>query len=276
MKLRLPFFVLLLSIIVASCGKKTETPVVQKKIDRIILSPEYLLLLKNTDFYVGARYFKDYTDKDEVSLVVNNTRGVITSETNAAFEGTNLLFRVPGITQAGDYKVKLTVKNDQRSLEKELTLRIVANFDINTVWVSLDKTYSSAFSSYADRFKGSNNYTLRNLTNTDTQVQFGSYVTNLNNLNQYVDKFFITALQGVYTLTYSGSVLQQIKIINGVLNVDPNFVSAKFYEGLTTTYGAFTSQTNTANGKVTVYKSGNYLITVTETATLVSSVITKV
>lgn len=273
-------FVLLLCVVVGlllnSCSKEKETPVVAKTIERIILSPEYLLVLKTTDFYVGARYFKNYTDKDEVTLAVNNTKAVITSETVGTIEGTNLLFRVPGITQAGDYKIKCTVKNNQNLLEKELTIRVVDNFSINTVWNSLDKAYASSFTSCADRLKGTSGYTLRALSNTDVQVQFGVYVNNLGNLNQYVEKSFIPALQGAYTLTYNALGLQQIKILNGEPIIDPSFVVAKFYADLTTTYGSFISQTTNSSGKVTVYQSGNYLLTVTETSALVSTVITKV
>jgi len=265
-----------LSLLLNSCSKEKETPVVAKTIERIILSPEYLLELKTTDFYVGVRYFKNYTDKDDVTLTVNNTKAVVTSETVGNIEGTNLLFRVPGITQAGDYKIKCTVKNDQNLLEKELTIRVVDNFSINTVWNSLDKTYASSFTSYADRLKGSSNYTPRGLTSTDTQVQFGVYVNNLGNLNQYVEKSFIPALQGSYTLIYNALGLQQVKVINGEPNADPSFVVAKFYSDLTTTYGSFISQTTNSSGKVTVYKNGNYLLTVTETGALVSTVITKV
>lgn len=273
-------FVLLLCVVVSlllnSCSKEKESPAVAKTIERIILSPEYLLVLKTTDFYVGVRYFKNYTDKDEVTLTVNNTKAVITSETIGTIEGTNLLFRVPGITQAGDYKIKCTVKNNQNSLEKELTIRVVDNFSINTVWNSLDKVYASSFNSCADRLKGTSGYTLRALSNTDAQVQFGVYVNNLGNLNQYVEKSFIPALQGAYTLTYNAIGLQQIKILNGEPIIDPSFVVAKFYADLTTTYGSIISQTTNSSGRVTVYQSGNYLLTVTETSALVSTVITKV
>ena len=121
-------FILLLfvatSLLLNSCSKEKETPVAAKKIERIILSPEYLLLQKTTDFYVGVRYFKNYTDKDEVTLTVNNTKAVVTSETVETLEGTNLLFRVPGITQTGDYKIKCTVKNDQNSFGSLETMGI--------------------------------------------------------------------------------------------------------------------------------------------------------
>lgn len=263
------------SLLLNSCSKEKETPVAAKTIERIILSPEYLLELKTTDFYVGVRYFKNYTDKDEVTLTVNNTKAVITSETVGPLEGTNLLFRVPGITQAGDYKIKCTVKNDQNLLEKELTIRVVDNFSVNTVWNSLDKTYASSFTSYADRFKVTSTYALRTIANTDTQVQFGSYFT-LSPTSQQVEKFFIASLPGSYTLTYNTAGLQQIKVINGEPNADPSFVVAKFYADLTTSYGSFISQTNNSSGKVTVYQNGNYLLTVTETGALVSTVITKV
>ncbi|WP_316802074.1 hypothetical protein [Pedobacter nototheniae] len=247
-----------------------------KKIDRILISPEYLLQLKSIDLYIGIRYFKDYTDKDEVTVTLNNTKGVVTSETVGTVDGTNLLFRIPGITQAGDYKVKCVVKNNQNSLEKELTLRVVNDFSLNTVWNSLDKNYASSFSSYADRLKQTSTYLLRSITNTDTQIQFGSYIENFDNTNLNVGKSFIAALPGKYSLTYNNQNLQEIKIINGEPNQNANFIVSKFYTDLTTAYGNYTSQTNNGSGKITLYKSGSYTITVTESASLISTVITKI
>ena len=92
MKKFVPLLCVVVGLLLNSCSKEKESPAVAKTIERIILSPEYLLQLKTTDFYVGVRYFKNYKDKDEVTLTVNNTKAVITSETVGTIEGTNYYF----------------------------------------------------------------------------------------------------------------------------------------------------------------------------------------
>ncbi|RDC57115.1 hypothetical protein DU508_07955 [Pedobacter chinensis] len=266
------------SILFFACSKTNENPqsptVIPKKIDRIFISPEYLLQSKSSEVYIGIRYFKDYSDKDNITVTLNGQSGTQLSETSDQNEGNNLLFRFNATNQTGDFKVKCIVKNDQNSLEKELTLRIVNDFSIKTVWNGLDKSYSSSFASYADRLK-TTGYTLRAITNSSTQVQFGSYFDNLGNLNQYISKFFIPALPGKYTLIYNDLGLEQIKILNGEPSVDQSFVITKFYADLTANYGNYLSQTTTANGKVTIFKNENYVLTVTETPASVSTIITK-
>jgi hypothetical protein len=266
---------IVLSILLIACSKTGENPVANpKKIDRIFISPEYLLQSKSSDVYIGIRYFKDYNDKDNITLTLNGQSGSQLSEESNINEGNNLLFKFAGVNQSGDFKVKCVIKNDQNSLEKELTLRIVNDFTINTVWNNLDKSYASSFSSYADRLR-TTGYSLRLITNSGTQVPFGSYFENQGNLNQYVSRSFIPALPGIYTLVYNDLGLQQIKIINGYPIVDQTFSPAKFYADLTTLYGNLVSQTNTADGKITLFKNGVYSLTVTETPALVSTIITK-
>lgn len=269
---------LVLSIILlVSCSKKTETPTdsTPKKIERILIAPEYFLPLKSTDIYIGIRYFKDYTDKDEVSLTLNNQSGAIVSEQVATLEGTNLLFKLPAINQPGEYKLSCTVKNNQNFLVAEQTLRIVNDFNINSVWNSLDKTYSASFTAYANRFK-TTGFTLVPVgSSSPTQVRFGSYFANVTFLASYVNKSFIPGLMGAYTLKFNGNQLQEIEILNGEPINDQNFNVTNFYKGLTDIYGNFSSQSNSSSGKITVFKSGVYTLTVTETPALVSTIITK-
>ncbi|GGE63529.1 hypothetical protein EV200_105383 [Pedobacter psychrotolerans] len=263
-------------ILFFSCSKTEDAPrtVIAKKIDRILISPEYLLQSKSSDVYLGIRYFKDYTDKDNITLTLNGQTGLQLSETSSQIEGNNLLFKFGATNQNGDYKVRCTIKNDQNSLEKDLILRFVNDYSINTVWTNLDKNYTSAFASYADRLKTSG-YALRTLTNNSPQVQFGSYFENLGNLNIYVGKYFIPALPGTYSLTYNTLGLQEIRILNADPLADQSFVIAKFYTDLSNNYGNYISRTSIANGKITIYKSGDYTLSVTETPSLVSTIITK-
>jgi len=265
----------LISILFYSCAKKGEnsqsTP---KKIERIIISPEYLLQSKSSEVYIGVRYFKDYSDKDNITLSLNGQTGTQLSEVTAQLEGTSLLFKFNAVNQTGDFKIRCVVKNDQNSLDQEQTLRLVNDFSINSVWNSLDKNYSSSFSSYADRLK-TTGYILRPISSTSTNVQFGAYFENYAYSNLYVSKSFIAGLAGIYTLVYNDLGLQQIKINNGSPDVDQNFSTAKFYADVTANYGNYVSLSNTGSGKVTVFKNGIYTLTVTETPALVSTIITK-
>ncbi|MEH3115089.1 hypothetical protein [Pedobacter terrae] len=264
-------------ILLVSCSKKTETSTdsTPKKIERILIAPEYLLPLKSTDIYIGIRYFKDYTAKDEVTLTLNNQSGTVVSEQVAILVGTNLLFKLPAINQPGEYKINCTVKNNQNFLAAEQTLRIVNDFNINSVWNSLDKTYSASFTAYANRFK-TTGFTLVPIgTSSPTQVRFGSYFTNIAFLADYVDKSFIPGLLGAYTLKFNGNQLQEIEILNGEPINDQNFNVTDFYKGLTDVYGNSISQANTSSGKVTIFKSGVYTLTITETPALIKTSITK-
>jgi hypothetical protein len=267
----------LVSILLISCSKKTETSTdsTPKKIERIMISPEYLLPIKSKDIFIGIRYFKDYTDKDLVTVTLNNQSGVIVSEEVGTIDGTNLLFKLPAIVQPGDYKIKCSVKNDQNSLETEQVFRIVNDYSINTVWNNLDKNYGLSFTSYINRLKTTGFSLIPIGSSSATAVKFGLYYSNVTYLKNYVDKYFISGLDGSYTLKFNLNELQEIEILNGQPIDDQNFNVPNFYKGLTEIYGNFFSQSNTAKGKITVFKNGTYAITVTETPALVSTIITK-
>jgi hypothetical protein len=269
---------ILAALLFVSCGDKDNsliTPVKKKNLERIIIAPEYMLQLKSKEIYIGLRYFKDYNDKDDISITFNGQSGIQLSEASSAIEGNNLFFKFPALAQTGDFKIKCTVKNDQNSITKELTLRLVDNFDISTVWSSLDKAYATSFVGYADRLKTTNEYTLRTLYNTGTTISFGVYADNLGNLNQYVTKPFLPALPGAYNLFYEGIDLKEIRIHSGDPTSDQNFSPPKFYADMAAVYGSPISENNTSSGKITVYNSGNYILTVTETPTLISTSIIK-
>jgi|GEM_PF-2042406 len=270
---------ILLSILFFSCKKNTPEnpilPIIPKTINRIIIAPELFLQPKNTEIYIGLRYFKDYKDQDAVTATLNGQAGTQVSSTSNEIEGYNILFKFPAINQSGDFKFSCTVKNDQNSLSKDLTLRVVNDLSLNTIWNSLDKGYVSSFTAYVDRLK-STGFTLRTITYADQLSPFGLYFDNGGIQNIYVNKSLANNLQGSYFLTFNGNVLQEIKILHGEPIVDATFNKAKLYTDITNVYGNVVSQTTANNGmKATKYVNGNYSITVYENTSVIYSLITK-
>ncbi|RZK21325.1 MAG: hypothetical protein EOO43_10660 [Flavobacterium sp.] len=271
------------AIFLTSCGKEEATPIEIKEKEKIILevkaAAEYPLVLKSTESYVGVEYYKDYSEKDIVTVTINNLEASSVSEITENYQlstshfASKSLFKLPKITEPGDFKINISIKNSQQTITGEGTIRIVSDYSLPTVWSKLDRNYVNSRYFYIDRSTISS-FTMRPIQYRDNEVQIGAFLSTLGDKDLYTNKPFIVGLPGLYTLTYSGNSLQQVKIINGDKIVDQNFIVANFYANLTMVYGTGIVQPQTNNNKVTIFKSGAFQLTVTETPREVSTIIT--
>lgn len=268
----------------ASCGKEETNPIEPKEKEKAILevraAGEYPLVLKSTESYIGVEYYKDYKDKDIITVTINGQEASFISEVTENYQLSTIyftsraLFKLPKITEVGDFKIGVSIKNNQNTIKGEGTMRIVSDYSLANVWSKLDRNYLNTRYFYIDRLR-SGDFTMRPIQYSGNEVQIGSFLSTLEDKDFYTNKPFIPGLPGKYTIIYNGNNIQQIKTINGDKELDQNFDVTKFYADLTFIYGAGISQPQTNNNKVTVFKSGEFQLTVTEGPREVSTVITK-
>lgn len=278
-KLALGFLFIFL---LAGCEKeKNTTPTEKEKhILEVRAAAEYPLGLKATDLYIGVEYYKDYTEKDVVTVSINNGQATLISEVTENDQlstqfASKSLFKLPQINQTGDVKINISIKNNQNTISGEGTIRVVNDYSLSTVWNSLDRTYLNTRYFYANRLKN-NSFILQQVGFSNTNDFFlGFYSKNFGNFNTYEDRTFIPGLSGRYTLSFNGNTLNHITTNNGDKIIDQNFNVDSFYATLTAIYGAGIIQPQTNNNKVTIFKSAGFQLVVTETPREVSTVITQ-
>ena len=264
-----------------SCGKDNDPVVVKEKEKNILelrAASEYPIILKATESYVGVEYYKDYSEKDILTVTINNLETSLVSEVTENYQQSTTyftstsLFRMPKIPETGDFKIRVSIKNSQKNITAEGIIRIVSDYSLSTVWSKLDRNYINSLFFSIDRTPRGH-FSMSSIQYRDNEVKLGSFLTTLGNKDFYMNKPFIPSLPGLYTLVYSGNSLQQVKIINGDKLIEHNFIVADFYANLTAIYGAGAVQPQTNNNKVTIFKSGAFQLTVTETYREVSTII---
>ncbi len=270
--------------ILSSCEKKSETPDTIKKkkvIYEVRGGAEYLLGKKSKDNLIGVEYYKDYTEKDVVKVIVNKQEAILVEETLENYQLTQgvytskLLFKLPRVAVNGDVKIDISIDNKQDVIKGEGSLRIVEDYSLANVWNSLDKEYLNSRYFYINQTKNGI-FTMVPLQFKDNQVNIGSYMTTLTDNDLYKNRPFIPGIPGLYILSYNGNVLEQISATNGEKSIDQNFIVTTFYDTLKSLYGTGTEQAGANNTKTTVFKSGGFQLTVTETAKDVKTTIVKI
>ncbi len=202
---------------------------------------------------MGVRYFKDYSANDQVNLSFNGLDGVVQNVYKSDIEGTNILFLFQPTSQAMNGKLKLSIKNDQKTVEKEQNFRIVEDLNLKTVWNALDKTYLSGFDRQIDRFK-TGTFAL----NTFSPADLGLYVDNTLVLSDRYGKTLIPGLQGKYELNYTGGILSEIKVSHGEPQANASFSSKKTYADIAAVYGNYISRVQQNEFEVTMYETGEF------------------
>jgi hypothetical protein len=142
MKNRICLFIIIF-LLLSACGSKKDTlaPAPTKNITRAIIGPELPFQQKTSVFYVGIRYFKDYSANDQVTLSFNGQNGTAQNTYKSDIEGTSILFLFQPTGQAVNGKLKLSIKDGQTTFEKEQNFRVTEDLNLKTVWSALDKTY---------------------------------------------------------------------------------------------------------------------------------------
>lgn len=265
---------LALSILIASCGKDDNTPPTPKNIERALIGPEMIVQKRGVEYYVLLRYFKDYTEKDQVTLTVNGQSGTAISEETGSLTGTTMVFKFPALNQTGDVNFKLVIDNGQQGFESERTLRFIDDYTLPIVWNSLQHDYVSKIQWLGSRLKGGGATLLRIAFGEETG--FGEYYLTDKWYSLTVHKPFIEGLSGTYLLTFNNTVLQQVKVIHGSPILDPNYNAHDTHLEIMSVPGYnFVSSGQVGNDLVTTYNGGEFTLKVHENEGEVYTVVTK-
>ncbi|MDT3401304.1 hypothetical protein [Mucilaginibacter terrae] len=268
---------LVVILFLSACGDKKSAPepeapvnTTPKNITQAFIGPELPVQQRSSAFYVGVRYFKDYSSEDQVTLTFNGQNGVLQNTYKTEQEGTNLLYLFQPAGQAVTGKLKLSIKNEQKTFEKEQDCRITDDLTLKTVWNALSKTYLSGFDRHIERLK-TGTFAL----NSQSTTVLGIFLDNASVPGDRFGRTLIPALQGRYELTYAGDALSEIKIIHGEPLLNQAFSSQKTYTDLGTVYGNFTSRTQQNGYEVTTYNTSEFILTTYLNPTIMYTIIRK-
>ena len=181
MKSQLLCFVLCLCLL--SCEKGNDDTPTEKKVDDIFLCTEKPLISKTDKIFVGVRYFKNYSEKDKVTLTLNGVAAVEKGFRVDQIEGTNYYFEFPPIMNAAEVELILTIQNDQNTYIQKKPLKIIENYDLENVWNNLGRTHilaSFPFMYYYD-------------------IHFGVVINHTINDKPFYDEYDKVMELGIYT-----------------------------------------------------------------------------
>ena len=270
MKSLIRLFIITLVFSACKGTKDTPTPATPKNITRVFIGPELPVQQKTSTFYVGVRYFKDYSDDDQVTLSFNGQNGAVQNTYKTEIEGTNILFMFQPTSQAVSGKFKLSIKNDQKYFEKEQNFRVAEDLNLKTVWNTLDKTYLSDFDRQIDWLK-TGGFTL----NMFSPTVLGTYLDNTLVLADRYGKTLIPGLQGKYELSYKGNVISEIKVTHGEPQANAAFSSQKIYTAIATVYGNPISRVQQNGFEVTTYGTSEFSLTTYLNPTVMYTIVHK-
>ncbi|RYE27376.1 MAG: hypothetical protein EOP45_01405 [Sphingobacteriaceae bacterium] len=251
-------YLFIITLVFSACGgaKNTPTPATPKNITQVLIGPELPVQQKTSAFYVGVRYFKDYSAEDQVTLSFNGQNGVVQNIYKSELTGTNVLFLFQPAGQAVTGKLKLSIKNDQTTFEQEKNFRITEDLSLRTVWNTLDKTYVSDIGKQIYRFKtGSFGF------DASAPAVLGSYIDDPLVLVDQYGKILVPGLQGTYELSYTGDIISQIKVTQGDPAANPTFSSQKIYTDMAAIYGNPVSRVQQNGVEVTTYGTSEFSLT---------------
>ncbi len=231
---------------------------------------------KGVPFDVAVRYYKDYTDRDKVSLTLNGQPGALQSETSAEIEGTTMVFRFPPVTQAGDFPLKVVIDNGQQVVEQQLALRFVNDFTLASVWNSLQKDYLSTILFRADRSK-EGHVQISVFRYGEPYTVFGLYFLTSRPSLMIQQKPFINGLSGHYALEFANGVLQNIKVTHGEKNVDVSYDPAVTRAEIASVDGVtLISEEIVGSDKITTFRNQDFNLSLHETPQLVYTIVTRI
>jgi hypothetical protein len=265
-------YLFIIALVTSACGSKKDNPepAIPKNITRALIGPELPVQQKASAFYVGVRYFKDYSADDQVTLSFNGQNGTAQNTYKSEIEGTNILFLFQPTGQTVNGKLKLSIKNDQTTFEQEQNYRVTEDLNLKTVWNALDKTYRSDVKNQIYRFKTGS-------FGVDA-FQFevlGIYIDDpLILMNQY-GKTLIPGLHGRYELSYNGEVLSEIKVNQDNPLSNPSFSSQRIYTNLAAVYGNPVSRTQQNGIEVTTYGTNEFSLTTYLTPAVMYTIVRK-
>lgn len=273
-------FLFIASVWMTSCGDKADSEPIAKNIQRSLIGPERILQRTGEAYYIAVSYSKDYTDKDQVKLVVDGQEGTLEKEKTEVLTGTSLLFKLPPSQKTGDLTIKLTIDNGQKVYEKEQLLRFVPNYDIATLWENLDSDYYKQFEGKAYRFKDGDFGVAGKVgvdrPQSDGTMDIGIYfLQDLPNDNRlYVP--FNPRLNGRYLVTFENSLPKEIRVLHGSSVANQYYSSGETRSEIESIPGIEKiSEQDFGNSKEYNYRIGEFMLKLKDSLGETYSVITK-
>lgn len=253
------FFVV---VLISACKNEATTITKDKTIDRAFICFEKPFNKKNNEIYIGLRYFKNYTEKDNISLTVDGKAGQELGFRVDELEGTNYIFRFAGLGNNTDVKVSLNIDNGQKVFSQEKMIRIVENYSLETIWNNFEDYNYMVQSLPLMVVLQPNNFSLVTSAGVVNGLSLGFYNEKVIPNQATTLNPFIPSLNGSYLAEYNDlKRLTNITIINGEVNVNPAISYDGVINDLKTTYGQPISITNDNNGfKITKFESGRFQI----------------
>lgn len=225
-----------------ACKKENNELSVEKKIDNTFLCTEKPLISQSDKVFVGLRYFKNYAEKDKVTLTLNGVSALEKGFRVDQLEGTNYYFEFPPQMNNGEVELILTIQNDQNTYTQKKKVRIIENYNLETVWDNLDNAYllaSFPFMYYHDiNFGIFGNIVINGKPSQDKTITIGPYIPDGLIASTPAFKPFIPGLNGRYILTYNDQrILTQIKVLQGSSDYDPQITYEKLVNDVSQVYG---------------------------------------
>ncbi|HMR19895.1 MAG TPA: hypothetical protein PKA53_11410 [Sphingobacterium sp.] len=279
-----------------SCGDKDkQEPPVPKSIGNIIIAPERFVQKTEVEYYIAVRYGDYYDEGDKVTLTVNGQSGTLVKKERAAFQGTQLLFKLPPSNQTGDLTIKFVIDNGQKIVEQEQKLRFVTDYSLPVVWQSLmDEDYIKSMECLIridkQEFGGMvsvscNNRRINNPPGFKIPApseEMRSYSLGRFWLTDYpsnmsVNVPFIPGISGWYIIEF-GSALQALRIVHGELGVMPGYKAEDTHAEILAELGAtfISNDWDSYYGyTIMTYKKGDFILKVHEQGRYIITLITK-
>jgi len=224
---------LAIPLLLFSCSKsdQNEKPSDKEK----VIEPSFFLatkpvVSKSDTLFLGLRYFKNYTEQDEVYINVNGSKINPISRFSNAMEGNNFLFAIPPTNQLIDLNIKLTIKNNQNEFNNEKKIKVVENRNLDFIWDNLNFKHIESLFPFLSI--GTDNQTLApNLFSQNTSgIILGAFLDDFRSRNTFrKSNILINGIYGRYELKYDlNTQLKEIYVLNG----EPQIIQGLTYESV--------------------------------------------
>jgi|GEM_PF-2677875 len=215
-------YLTLLTFILISCKKKNVIPEVID-VRELHFASDRILQKTHKPFNIGL-WFKIqgmYEGTESFSLTIN---GIEAKESkipkSAGAVDKMILFDIPAINQAGEYKAIFKYKIGKSSFISEKTIRVVEDFSISKIWNNLSQAYTKGnpifvyiYQTEGFWFHSPREIVLASNSVGGTQQGIGEYRSNfIIPSKPFKSNPLIAGLDGEYHVYYKGNQIEEIRV----------------------------------------------------------------
>lgn len=240
-------YLILLIFTLVSCKKKDAIPATIG-IREFRFASDRILEKTQKPFNIGVWFTIQglYEGTESFSLTINGIEAKeskIPKSTGAVNK--MILFDVPAINQAGDYKAIFTYKIGKSSFISEKTIRVIEDFSIPKIWNNLSQTYTKenpifvyVYQTEGFWFHSPREIVLASNTVSGTQQGIGEYRSNyIMPSKPFKSNPFIAGLDGEYHVYYKGHQIEEIRVFFQESYDNPKLDINKILDQMKNTYG---------------------------------------